>query len=332
MKTNLLAPIVLALFAFARALFAQDYMLPIGSNLDNHTNEVYIQFSGGPNLARDRFLYEPAMGEYLSVIRDRARALSKGFKPVQGYEDEDGYFFSVTSSVGPYLSTTFKFQKVGDSYVVPDSVLDFQLDYGKNTAWFVPGVNAVDMDVETSGGQRHFSSRDGTSGSTPCFISTQSGFFGVGWVLMENTYTIPKLQTETGVLTGSTVTLWQDARYVTFNMLDGSFVGSSDDLPDFMPYLLRPTVQPKVTGLRLRDGLAEISVNTGTAKYFLVEYSTDFSGESWELVAFSYVSGTNGQKVFHYPPPEAKSGFYRVRIPDPSYMKVMGAKVASPNP
>ena len=289
--------------------------LPIGVNVGNHSSQVALGIGNwDTGLGVDgSFQYEPSMGNFEGVIKERLNTLVASFNPPTGSE-YDEYVLGIVANPGPYTSTHFYLHQSGSRWIVPPEVLDVKLDYGGSVGWYIDGVAVVEMDIVTSSGIQHFSSENGGAGASPCFIGALQQSLKDGATVLESRYVVPSLQKENGVLPGSILTLRAENRYqyVTINLLDGSVIDYSSPPPAFLKF------PPKLEIVKTADGF-EFSVSNTNEQLFTIESTTNFV--TWELYPAIELTSVTGKKSYRVGTVLGSSQFFRLRLDSPLSIK-----------
>ncbi len=322
MKTKI-AVALATLLSVVSATAQQRYLLPIGSNVNNRAAKVAVVV--GPvdaweKRVEDVFSYQPSMGEFERVVGSRLQTLVNNV-PTVGLETSP-YELTITTDTGPFVVKTFSLEQNG---TIPHEVLDVKLQYGTAIAWWLSGVTAISMQITDSAGTTVFSTKDGTGYDAPCFLGASRNAFQRGVAAVQVEYALPEFQRERGITAGS-VTLWQNERYVSFNLLDGHFIESSAEMPDFMESL-RASEMP----LQSQAPVLMLSVPR-IAKIARVGNTTEIvvsaEGNSVATLEFAESIGGIWNAVPAYPVPlslkagstqfthtiETPSCFYRLRV------------------
>ncbi len=289
--------------------------LPIGSNVDNHPAQVAIGIGNWDTGwgVDGSFQYEPAMGDFKTVIKERLYTLVANFNPQVGSE-QDQFVFGMVANPGPYAVLGFKLQQSGSGWVVPPEVLEVKLNYGGSIGWYIDGVAIVEMEIVTPNGVEHFSSEYGGAGASPCYIGALQNSLKEGATVLLSSYVVPSLQKESGVLPGSTLTLREkdQYRYATINLLDGAVLDYSSPPPAFLKF-----PEPKLEIAKTADGF-ELSVTGVWERPFIIESTTDFMAwEPYPTADLTSIVGKNGKKSFRAQGTIlGPSRFFRLRLGD----------------
>lgn len=330
MKTTILA-LVAFLLSVVSAAAQQKYMLPIGSNVNNRPAEVSIIISSLDTWARmeDSFSFLPSMGRLEDVVKKRAALLAGRYVVPHGFEQQGEFALNVQVTPGPSSQSIFRFQQSDNGWVVPSKVLDVKLNYGAAVVWYLKGITAITMRVTDASGTTNFSSQDGSGYETPCGLGVTRELLAEGQALVEREYALPEFQKERGITAGS-VTLWQNERYASFDLLDGHFLGASASPPDFLESLRAPEMQqsqsqapvlvantPRIAKItRILGNATEIVVEGEAGETIAVEFSKKLDGE-WTAVSTPLVLTSAGRRIFTHTT-DALSCFYRLRSADSS--------------
>jgi len=307
---------VLTAFLSVASATAQQYMLPIGSNVNSRPTHVNIGFGNGESgiALNDEFDYLPSMGLLEEVIRTRTRALVSEFTPSIGFENAR-YSLRVTTDTGPYLSLKFYLQ----DGVIPPEVLDVKLKYGEVTLPLT-GVTRVELRVRGNGREERFSS-DGSSPGSTCFIQTVDRELGQGLVILAKEYVNP--QYREAWITEGEVILWENERLAMFNILDGIFFSASANTPKLLESLKAPDIPqapvlvvntPRISKIARIGNTTEITVSVEATSVANIEFSESIGG-IWNAIPAYQVPlqlQTGSNKFTHST--EALTSFYRVRL------------------
>lgn len=288
-------------------LSAGQYMLPIGSNVNNRPARVQLDLGGYGVWARDDFAYTPAMGNLETVIRNRLWKLAEGFVPASGYEDCG---VSVHVTPGPFGGSYFQLQKLGTRWVVPTEALEVDLVYG-SVSILAQGITGVEVEVRGGGRTEKFSTIARTGG-TACEIDTT---LGDTFVVIHRRFAVPKYRESWW--TEGEVTLYAGELWARFSILDGSLLETSQEPPAFLSQLVAPPAPPRITSIR-RDGeYTVITVSVADGTKVILGFSEDF--KSWVKVDPPTVTraSAGSQVLAHRPSADASYGFYRVLAVEP---------------
>lgn len=305
---------LLLIFALAGTVSAQEYLLPIGKNVDRRETVVSIWLKSYEVSALDTFAYKPEMGVLQEVIESRLLKLANSFFP-----PVPEAYLNITFSKGPwfYESQEFSMQKSGDHWVIPPKVLEVKLKYGTAIAWWVPGVTASTMQVVDALGTRTFSSADGSGyDDSPCFLGASRAGFQNGAAGVQVEYALPEFQKERGITAGS-VTLWQNERYVSFDLLDGHFLGASASPPDFLEFLRAPEMpqrSPKISRIARVGHTTELTVSAVSNISAHLEFAEQLGGSWYSIPKYLQpLSLQTGSSKFTHTT-DAPASFYRLRV------------------
>ena len=311
---------VLTAFLSVASATAQQYMLPIGSNVNSRPTHVNIGFGNGESgiALNDEFDYLPSMGLLEEVIRTRTRALVSEFTPSIGFENAR-YSLRVTTDTGPYLSLKFYLQ----DGVIPPEVLDVKLKYGEVTLPLT-GVTRVELRVRGNGREERFSS-DGSSPGSACFIQTVDRELGQGLVILAKEYVNPQYREEW--ITEGEVVLWENGLFAEFNIIDGFFSSASANLPKLLESIRAPETQsqqsqspvlvvssPKIARITRIGSITEITVSVEATSVANIEFSGTLNGNWYSIPKYLQPLNlqTGSTKFTHTT--EAPASFYRVRL------------------
>jgi hypothetical protein len=308
---------VLALLVAGTIFGAEKYLLPIGSNVNNHTAKVDMFVGGSWNSAS--FSYTPAMGNLQTLVTSRLQELADSFTPISGLEREE-YGISVWVNPGPNATVWFVPQFAEGKWIVPPEVLNVKLNYGAGIGWVIDGVRLIELDVEDATGVHHFSSDDINGYSTACFFGVQNNALKQNAAVVLKEYAVPEFQVEIGLKWGK-LTLWTDDGYGVFNVLDGSSIDISSPAPrGFEQYKAQHTTPvlvvggPKITRVARVGNLTEITISGDAGTTAFVEFAESVGGK-WNAIP-SYPSPlklqANTTTISHAT--EASACFYRARI------------------
>lgn len=326
MKIKLLA--LCALLSVVSATAQQKYLLPIGSNVNNRPAKVSIIISSLDTWARaeDAFDFQPSMGNLEDVVRNRAEKLLADYQIPANFEHGE-FALNITASTGPFNQIIFRFKQSDGRWTIPPDVLDTKLEYGTAVVWLVSGVTASTMQVVDASGTRTFSSADGSGyDDSPCFLGASRAGFQSGVAGVQVEYALPEFQRERGITAGS-VTLWQNERYASFDLLDGHFLGVSASPPDFLESLRVPEVQsvqsqapvlvvsgPRISRISRSGNTTEITVSADSNSVAYLEFAEALSG-NWNAVPAypTPLSLKSGSTQFTHTT-DAPMSFYRLRF------------------
>src|SRR3989344_5361173 len=308
-----------ALLSVASAM-AQQYLLPIGSNVNNRQSEVSIVISALDTWARleDTFSFYPYMGDFEDVIKNRVKVLAERYVPPLGFEQGE-FALNVQATPGPYSQNIFRLQQSDGKWAVPPEVLDVKLQYGEVTLRLT-GVTRVELRVRGNGREERFSS-DGSSPGSTCFIQTVDRELGQGLVILAKEYVNP--QYREAWITEGEVILWENERLAMFNILDGIFFSASANTPKLLESLKAPDIPqapvlvvntPRISKIARIGNTTEITVSVEATSVANIEFSESIGG-IWNAIPAYQVPlqlQTGSNKFTHST--EALTSFYRVRL------------------
>lgn len=296
---NLLALVCLIV---SLTLSAGQYLLPIGSSVDKRPARVQLAIGGYGVWAEDDFAYTPAMGDLVTVIRNRLWKLAEGFVPAAGYEEAKA---EVLVTPGPFGGKVFKLQQAPNGrWVVPTEALEVELEYGNVAVW-ATGVTGVEMEVRGNGRTQLFSTIRGTGGTVCRIANTLGGTY----VSLSREYTVPKYRESWW--TDGEVTLWEGERWVRFTM-EGEFIDSSPEPPAFLSQLVAPPLPPRITSIQWTEGIATITVAVADGTPIVLEFSEDF--KNWRSAEPQVAKASAGSRILSHRATSAPCGFYRVVV------------------
>ncbi|OHA19695.1 MAG: hypothetical protein A3C08_00480 [Candidatus Taylorbacteria bacterium RIFCSPHIGHO2_02_FULL_47_18] len=312
-----------ALLSVASAM-AQQYLLPIGSNVNNRQSEVSIVISALDTWARleDTFSFYPYMGDFEDVIKNRVKVLAERYVPPLGFEQGE-FALNVQATPGPYSQNIFRLQQSDGKWAVPPEVLDVKLQYGEVTL-NLTGVTKVELRVRGNGREERFSS-DGSSPGSACFIQTVDRELGQGLVILAKEYVNPQYREEW--ITEGEVVLWENGLFAEFNIIDGFFSSASANLPKLLESIRAPETQsqqsqspvlvvssPKIARITRIGSITEITVSVEATSVANIEFSGTLNGNWYSIPKYLQPLNlqTGSTKFTHTT--EAPASFYRVRL------------------
>ena len=288
-------------------LSAQQYRLPIGSNVDNHPTQVALGIGNwdtgwGVN---GSFQYEPSMGNFEEVIKERLNALVASFNPPTGSE-YDEYVLGIIANHGPYTSTHFKLQQSGTHWVIPQEVwkTGLELTYG-NTRFDIKDVLVIKLDAEIASGATHYSTDDNTRyGDTPCFFGNQDDYRQDGIVYIQREYSVPSYQATIGLKSGQ----------LTLRMTDGYAVEVSSPAPKSLEqFRITPVVSaPRISRIIRTGNVTEISVEGNVGTSVALEFSKNL--REWQSDSGAWIKLSSSGQIILKHTSDALCEFYRLRF------------------
>jgi len=304
--------LLVLLFAETLLVSAGEYLLPIGENVNSRSAKVQMVIGGYGAWSEDTFSYEPTMGPLVDIIKSRLQNLATGFTPALGYENESNSL-EVLVTPGPFGGSLFVPQQSNDLWVIPEEVLNVDLQYG-SVSVLLRGVAKVEMEVRGEGRTERFSSEGGGTGS-PCTIQTVDWLLKIGNVTLEREYVNPKYRASW--VTEGEVTLWEnDDRKAVFNILTGYLVEASDPPPSFLESLRFPPLPapPRITAIKREGSTTTITVAGETNAVLTVEWKPAMR-DYWQVVSSgsSFKLNDNATGTFTHIT-EAPMGFYRLSV------------------
>ena len=312
-----------ALLSVASAM-AQQYLLPIGSNVNNRQSEVSIVISALDTWARleDTFSFYPYMGDFEDVIKNRVKVLAERYVPPLCFEQGE-FALNVQATPGPYSQNIFRLQQSDGKWAVPPEVLDVKLQYGEVTL-NLTGVTKVELRVRGNGREERFSS-DGSSPGSACFIQTVDRELGQVLVILAKEYVNPQYREEW--ITEGEVVLWENGLFAEFNIIDGFFSSASANLPKLLESIRAPETQsqqsqspvlvvssPKIARITRIGSITEITVSVEATSVANIEFSGTLNGNWYSIPKYLQPLNlqTGSTKFTHTT--EAPASFYRVRL------------------
>ncbi|TSC58659.1 MAG: hypothetical protein Greene041679_65 [Parcubacteria group bacterium Greene0416_79] len=299
----------LLILTLAGTVFAQEFLLPIGENVDRREMEVSIGLGNddtGEYLS-ELVSYVPAMGSLEQVIE--AKLASFATNPPAG-TGQDTYSIQIIANPGPYAKVYFSLQRSNGRWVIPEEVLDIELEYGEVTVTLT-GITKVEIEVRGEGQTERFSS-DGSGVGSPCYLQAIDRDLKIGEVRLAREYVNPKYRPSW--ITEGEVILWEEDRKAVFNILNGYLIEASDPKPVFLASLVALPLPPRITAIKREGNITTLTVESvGSIGTTLVLWKEKM-GDDWQVISYASsplrLNASGIGTLLHET--EAPTGFYRI--------------------
>ena len=313
---------LLLVLTVSLTLSAQQYRLPIGSNLLQGgvlvDNISISDWDTGWWVSAPSFTYDGDASLLDTTIASQLQKLVDNFVPPTGSE-QDLYYLSVdvkrNGAIVANTNPSFRLQQSGSRWIVPPEVLDVKLIYG-NTGVNIGGVLVIGLGAEIASGTIHYSTADNNRyADAPCFFGNQDDYRQAGIVYIQREYSVPRYQQEIGLKSGR-LTLRMADGYAIFNLLDGYDVEVSSPAPKALEqFKIIPVVStPRISSIVRTNNITEISVEGNSSISVALEFSENL--RDWQSDNSAWIKLSSSSQTILRHTSNISSGFYRLRLSD----------------